>query len=158
MSKSNLMSNLEVALQQEVEAFLDNRLEGGDVVEMFFAKHGQGAEAVPTILEAFEASAPELATANDEKRREVNILAVPPGPYSSQLTSLVQQTLPEAHLATTESTDDIVFYREQPRLALAHLEQVGPTGREAYEEMLTVENCSPHSRIDISEWLLIEPE
>jgi hypothetical protein len=50
------------------------------------------------------------------------------------------------------STDDIIFYREQPHLCLTDLPQLGPSAREIYQHVLATEPYSPHSRTDITAW------
>jgi hypothetical protein len=52
-------------------------------------------------------------------------------------------------MVPASSTDDIVFYREQPHLALTDLPQLGPAARELYQQVLTTEQFGPHSRLDI---------
>jgi hypothetical protein len=50
------------------------------------------------------------------------------------------------------STNDIIFYREMPHVRLGDLEQLGPLGYEAYRQVITQKNLTPHSRADITEW------
>jgi hypothetical protein len=52
----------------------------------------------------------------------------------------------------TAGPGDIVFYREVPYLMLSDLDQVGPLGYEAYRQIVSLKNFTPHSRIDINEW------
>lgn len=158
MAKANLMKNLEAALQQEAEQFLSGRLAGGDVVEMFLVRHGQVMDALPVITHAFEAAAPELAMQVACPNQELNILALPDGPHAADLTALIQQALAGIDLVRADSTDDIVFYREQPHLPLARLEQAGELGQAAFDQFLRVEGFMPHSRTDIGQWQAIEPE
>ena len=83
---------------------------------------------------------------------EICILAVPPGPEGESFRKLVDHALPDTRLEAAASTDDIVFYREQPDVLVTALPHLGPTARESYQQILT-EQFTPHSRVDISAWL-----
>jgi hypothetical protein len=60
--------------------------------------------------------------------------------------------VPEAVLIPAPSVDDIVIYREETQLLLSDLEQLGPEGREAYQQMSASENFTPHTRNDVPAW------
>jgi hypothetical protein len=158
LSKSNLLKNLETAMLQQAESFLGNRLGGGDVIEMFLSKFTPQAESVHALAEAFDKAAPELAGLSRHAVPEVDILALPASPKHDYLADLARRALSEARLVLVDSTDDIVFYREQSFLPLADLEQSGNLGQEAYRQMVGSENFTPHSRMDITDWQEIESE
>jgi hypothetical protein len=79
-------------------------------------------------------------------------LAVPPGPEGERFRALVRHALPDVPMRAVTSTDDIIFYREQPHLCLTDLPQMGQTARELYQQVLATEQYSPHSRTDITAW------
>ena len=126
--------------------------------EIVLVRHGQVMDALPVIAHAFETAAPELAMQVDCANQELDILALPEGPHAADLAGLVQQALTGIDLVRADSTDDIVFYREQPHLPLARLEQAGELGQAAYDQFLRVEGFMPHSRTDIGVWTALEPE
>ena len=78
---------------------------------------------------------------------------MPPGPEGEHFRALVGRALPDETLLAAPSTDDIVFYREQSQLSLDALPQLGPAAGEVYQQFLTLEQLSPHSRLDIVTWL-----
>src|SRR5262249_8308312 len=96
---------------------------------------------------------PELAGSRQAARRELCILAVPPGPEGERFRALVRRALPETPMLAAASTDDIVFYREHAQVTLTDLPQMGPVAREVYQQVLATEPFSPHSRTDIVAWL-----
>lgn len=152
LTSANLLKNLEIAMQQETEEYLGDRLGGGNVAEMFFAHYEQEADAKRAIEDAFHSAAPEQAGQRSSAPQEFCILAVPPGPEGERFLDLAEQVLANVKIIATESSDDIVFYREIPFLTLSDLEQVGPLGLEAYRQMTSLEHFTPHNRIDIKEW------
>ncbi|HTK77610.1 MAG TPA: hypothetical protein VL371_20260, partial [Gemmataceae bacterium] len=52
----------------------------------------------------------------------------------------------------TTSPDDLIVYRECPRVPLAQLPQVGPEAQEAVREITHATGWSPHSRADVETW------
>src|SRR4029077_2096753 len=101
---------------------------------------------------AFEEALPELAGAGRGGEREIGILAVPAGPEGESFRTLVEHALPDTPLVAAASTEEIVFYREQPNLQVMALPQLSAKAREVYQQLLA-EQGMPHSRIDISDWL-----
>ena len=131
---------------------MGNRLVGTSVVEMFLTQRPRTEEAKEDIAAAFKEARPPLVDPNEEREGEVRILALPPGPLGEQFKGLTQQALPDAKLTITDSSEDIVIYREQPNVPLAELPLVGPPGQTAYRQMNNTEHFPPHCRSDITEW------
>jgi serine/threonine protein kinase len=157
MTSSNLLRNLEGAMQREAEPFAEQRLLETNLVTMYLESHPGEEEALLDLASAFEAAAPRLTVGGECAPAEVQILGVPPAPGEDRLRALARKALPDAGLASAGSADDIVFYREVPNLALSDLEQLGPAGRQAYRQMAAAENFTPHSRTD-QEWCAIPAE
>jgi hypothetical protein len=158
---SNVICGVRTAMLQEAEAFLASRLDGSNVVELFLEQHAPGAEgnAPPTLTKnlvaAYQTATPSLSE-GIAGPKELCILAVPPGTAEVPFRDLARHALPEVDLLAASNPEEIVFYREETRLPLTDLEQLGPPGREAYEQMTGVENFTPHSRTDITEWREVE--
>jgi hypothetical protein len=157
LTSGNLLNNLEVAMQQLVEGFLAPRLAGVNVVDMFLAQFPSGGDqALDALVRAYDTAAPALAVPVPSDHARIEILATPPGPQREQFCDLARRAVSETALTLVDSADDVVFYREQPQLPLASLDQLGPKGREAYEQMPSMEHCSPHTRTDVAEWRVPE--
>jgi serine/threonine protein kinase len=152
LASSNLLDELEAAMQREVEAFVGSRLAGTSVAEMYLARHSQEGNILEDLVGMFEEATPELAGPRTTHQREFCLLATPSGTAGEQLCSLAQQALSDREFIVAPSTDDIVLYREVPQVRLADLEQLGPLAYEAYRLLSSVEHFTPHSRIDIKEW------
>jgi serine/threonine protein kinase len=142
------------AVYEHVAAFADAPLGRAHTAEMYMEQHADGEDALADLASAFEEAVPELANARLTPGQELCVLAVPPGPEGTLFRKLVERALPDRELAAAASTDDIVFYREQPQVALESLPQLGPAAREAYQQLLAGgPHGTPHSRIDIVHWL-----
>ena len=101
----------------------------------------------------FDEAAPELSTGRGPRSAtsgtEMVVLAVPPGPAGERFRDLARRGLPNTEVHDAASPDDVLIYRERSNLALADLEHLGPVGRDAYAQMTSTENFTPHTRSDI---------
>ena len=119
---------------------------------MFPTQRPRPEEAIEDIAVAFKDARPPLTEADEEEPGEIRVLAMPPGLLAEQFRSLAQKALLQAGLTVTESTEDIVIYRERPNVPLASLRVLGPTGQAAYQQMSSTEHFPAHSRNDIAAW------
>jgi hypothetical protein len=144
---------LKDAIDREVAAVAETSLGRAHAAELYVEQHAQDGEVSADLAQAFDQAQPELAPPPRGRREELCVLAVPPGPEGEQFRAMVSRALPDTPLVPAPTTDDIVFYREQPHLTLADLPQLGPAAREVYQQVLASDQPSPHSRFDIVEWL-----
>jgi hypothetical protein len=152
MTSTNLLRDVEAAMQQEAEAFVDTRLGGMEVAELYLAGHAGDEETLEDLCAIFKEARPAALEMNHSAEQGLNVLAVPPHPSGERLYELAKQALPDISWIRVDSKDDIVIYREIPRLPLPELAQLGPLAYEAYCHMSQVEYFTPHSRTDITEW------
>jgi eukaryotic-like serine/threonine-protein kinase len=152
MTSSNLLKNLEVAMQQEAEAIVESRLDGANIAEMYLEHHPEEAEAEEDLVSVFDAAAPRLTPSRNSRCLELCLLGTPTGPAGERIRERARQALTDVDLAVTTSSDDIVFYREIPQFALSDLEHLGPLAYESYCQLAANDAFSPHSRSDITEW------
>ena len=151
MTPSNLIENLESAMQTRTEAVLGTRLTGIGISEMLMADH-RPEEIEDQLAEAFCHAVPAMKGARAGKGNEICVLGTPPGPEGEQLRDYSMNAISEVEIHASNTAGDIVFYRELPNLPLSDLEQLGPLAHEAYCQMVSVEHFTPHSRTDILEW------
>jgi serine/threonine protein kinase len=144
-------TELREAIAREVAAVAETSLGRAHAAELYLEQHAEDAAVGADLAGAFAEAQPELAGPHGGE--ELCILAVPPGPEGEHFRSLAGRALTETTLLAAPSTDDIVFYREQPQVSLAELPQLGPAAREVYEQVLASEQPSPHSREDVTSWL-----
>jgi serine/threonine protein kinase len=152
LASANLLVNLREAMQREAEAFVDARLAGLNVAEMYLEQNGDQEEAHDDLDAVYEDAAPELTGARSVSRDEICIVTAPPGPAGERFRELARSALADVDFVAAVGTHDIVFYREVPHVRLEDLEQLGPLGYEAYRQIVTMKNLTPHSRMDINEW------
>ena len=148
----SMFRGLRERIDREVDKVAEESLGRAHAAEVYLEQHAADAEADDDLASAFDEAQPELATASSAGRQGFCILAVPPGPEGERFRALVQHALPDVPMRAAASTDDIIFYREQPHLCLTDLPQLGPTAREIYQQVLAKEQYSPHSRKDITAW------
>ena len=101
------------------------------------------------IGEAFHGAEPELAGYSGKKPDELAILAVPDGEIGMRFRNVVSAALPDVEFTPAPLPDDIVFYREYPRLEMSDLPHLGEHARAA-AEALAATGHPIHSRVDIA--------
>jgi hypothetical protein len=154
LNSVNVVKSLEAAMLRLAETLAAGRLAGGaNVVEMFLAQHADDEQtALHDIAGAYNEAVPELARKLTCDEPEIRILALPTGPAAEKFRGLLRKALSNTQLVVTDSSDDIIIYREQPAVPLDKLELLGATGREAYKHLNQADNFTPHSREDITDW------
>jgi hypothetical protein len=153
LASVNVLQQLELALLEEGERFAAARLAGAEVAEVFFTQAGTEEAAEDELVRAFDEATPNVGIRNAELRgrgAQLAVLLVPAGAAGERFRALTQQVLPETEFLTGTSPDDIVLYRELPRLALIDLlEGAQASAYEAYRQMTNLDHFTPHTRIDI---------
>ncbi len=153
LSTANNLKNVETAMLETAHAFAASKLPPTSVAELFLEQHPDQEEAEGEVSALYDEASPEL-TPNLAAHRslapgELCVLATPPGPASERFRTIAQKALGEKEVNHAVSRDDILVYRERTNLALTDLEQMGPLGQNAYQQMSATENFTPHSRIDV---------
>ncbi len=146
------MRTLAPVLLGEAEAFLQSRLEGTNVVQMYLERFpGEGedrAMAIRTDLaDALHHAAPQLSPATTV--REISVVAMPSSP---EVQEQLLAAAPETRIVQDDLADEILFYREDPDVAVGQLPHMAAEVREIYREGAAIEPGLLHSRIDITEW------
>ena len=150
---AQLFKELQEAVYREVATFADSQMTKAHAAEIYVQQHSADAAVLAELSGAFEQAVPPLLGGSAQK--ELAILAVPTGPEGDYFRRLVGQALPGQEFVNASSTDDIVFYRERPNLSLAELPQLSGQAYEAYQHLLSEDQFSPHTRMDMS-WKPIE--
>jgi len=135
-------------LMELARGFLDARLENANPADALARYRGDGHECLATLTDAFDASIPAVKTITDQKPLEAAILAVPEGEAGDNLRVLMSEANPDTQFIPATLNDDIVVYREWPRVPLANLQQLGDTALAAYQAQLGTEH-PPHARMDV---------
>jgi hypothetical protein len=152
LASLNLLPDLEALLQQQAEAFVEARLGGVHVVDVYLGQFGSAERAGRDLAAVYAEAAPQLVPSQRDDPDEVRVLAAPADAAGERFRALVAQALPEVTWGQAVTSDDLVFYREQPAVLFAELPQLGPVALEAYEQIMATEQYNPHARMDISTW------
>jgi serine/threonine protein kinase len=151
MAPASLLREVAPAVQAEAEAFLDTRLEGADVIEMYLAATaGESEEAASdSLVDAFEEARSDLTLSSPTE--EVCLVALPPSPHQEKFRNLVRDAL-RIEAPVADSADEILLYRERWFASPWEIKQLAREAREIYEQCRKLEHLTPHCRMDIAEW------
>jgi hypothetical protein len=149
LTDAGILKNVEDALVQSTREFVAGRLSRTDVAEQFLEQNPDPEQAQGEVEGFYSQAAPEITPNRASRFSEVCLLAAPPGPAGDKFREIAKLALPETELHPAPGTDDVVIYREAVNLPLSDLVQLGPLGQDAYRQMNTAENFTPHSRIDV---------
>jgi hypothetical protein len=70
---------------------------------------------------------------------------------------MAQTALPKVQVLAGGSATDMLLCREQTEIGLDDLHAMIAPCKPAYEESATVPQSTPHTRIDILDWMPLEP-
>jgi hypothetical protein len=151
MASTNMLKNVEIALEQEVARATEQRINATDVAALFLEVFPTAEEATNKLTAAFDEAAPDMpGTRSNSLCSELCVLCVPATPAGEQLKALARQALPDVPWIFVEGGAEIIVYRESAQTPLAELAQLGPVAQEAYRQMSAVEHFTPHCRLDVS--------
>jgi hypothetical protein len=151
MTSTNLMKNVQIAMEDEVARAMEQRINATDVAALFLEMYPSEEQAGGELTTAFDEAAPDLpGTRSNPLRGELCLLTVPATPAGDRLKAIAKQALPDVPWVFAQGGDEIIAYREAPQVPIADLPQLGPIAEEAYRQMITVEHFTPHNRIDIT--------
>ena len=155
MSSINMLGNLHGIVEEQARAFLAGRLGDCNVGEMFFARFNNMDAATVAVKQIHEQAAPPVRNSRPIAQ-EICVLAVPEGPQQNAFQQVARQALPGKVLDFVPSSDEVLVYREWPRVPLTALPQVGPQAEDAYDQMQSAGQGSPHTRNDVVKWFEID--
>lgn len=135
-------------LTARTQAFLDKRLETTDPATILLRYQGPGDSLSAVLRQAYESSAPALAATSGRAPLEATVLALPAGRSADQVRQALAGVTAGVEFIPAPLADDIVLYREYPRLELAALPQLGRYAKDAYNRQLNGV-LSPHTRADV---------
>jgi hypothetical protein len=149
----SVFKDLRERIDHELEQVAATSLGRAHAAERYLEQHAEDPAVDADLAGAFEEAQPELSGSGQASRQELCLLAVPPDPEGERFRALVCRAMPDTPMLAAASTDDIVFYREHPRVLLTELPQMGPAARAVYQQVLATEQFGPHSRGDLVAWL-----
>jgi hypothetical protein len=69
---------------------------------------------------------------------------------------VARRAIPVAGLPIADSRDNLTVYREWPAVPLSVLPQLGSGAVAAYNSLPESQLCTPHSRLDVTQWVDVE--
>lgn len=129
-------------VREEARAYLDGRVGDADLGSMLARQFGDQG-----LARAFEGAAPTLVGGGPWARDAVAVLAGPDGPVRQMAAAAAPPTA-----ATTDARDEVLLYREYPRVPLAAVPQLGPAWAAAYRAAPDTQQTTPHARTDVTRW------
>jgi hypothetical protein len=142
-------AKLTVRAREAAAAVLAPRAGAADAAEAFLAHYAGQTAAARALVDAHTAAVPPFAAAG---LPELSAIALPPGQMAATIRDFATRALTGVTPLFTTSPDDLLIYRECPRVPLALLPQVGPEAQEAMGEITRATGCSPHARADVEAW------
>ncbi|HZZ78997.1 MAG TPA: tubulin-like doman-containing protein, partial [Gemmataceae bacterium] len=160
MGASSMVRNLVPVMLQEGERYLDERLQGASVAEMYLARMGAGDEEqkddsalVDDVQGLLEEATPEFGRMGHDN--VINIVSLPNDEHGVALQSTIRKQFRDAKIQLTDRQDEMVFFREIDHIQWKDVEQLGPIALEVYQQRCSADPSSVHSREDVFEWQVI---
>jgi hypothetical protein len=88
---------------------------------------------------------------------QTSFLLIPASDAGKDFGEKAREVVAELTLVNVPGQADLTICREQANLGPAELERLLQQSRQAYREMSTVPQFSPHARFDISDWTPLDP-
>jgi hypothetical protein len=155
MSSINMLGNLHSIIEEHARSFLSQRLGELNVGEMFFAKYNDAETSVRAVKYIYDRAMPPVQS-NRPVSKEVCIVAVPEGEQNPTFQQVARSALQGRMIDFTTSAEEILVYREWPRVPLITLPQLSPLAEDAYNQMQQASPGSPHTRNDMGRWFDID--
>jgi hypothetical protein len=151
MTTDNIQRNVQAAMLQVARDFTAEHLPGTSVADLYFENTNE-AEMAQELSVFYEEATPKLEVSRAGRggppSGEVRVLTTPNDEAGEKFRWLLQQTVAQS-LEKAASQDDITIYRERINLPLTGLDHMGAAGIEAYNQMRSTDDLSPHSRCDV---------
>jgi serine/threonine protein kinase len=158
-TQANMLKSVSAAMLRTARDFVGEHVPATSVSALFFENHAEDptGEIMGEIASFHDEAAPELSlgrrlhqrNGNSPPVSELRLLAAPEDEAGERFRKLLETVVPDAEFLRSGSNDDIVIYRERNNLALTELDCLGPLGHDAYVQLNTAENFTPHARCDI---------
>jgi len=145
-------------LREEARSYLETRLGDVDLAAMFAERFRSKHLAEQGVAQAYQEAEPEWLGNGPWAANAVVVASAPDGPAGAPVRELLTRAVPVAGLPVAESRDDVTIYREYPGVPLSAVPHLGPAGETAYQNLPEANQCSLHSRLDITQWTNVDAE
>ncbi|MCI0702918.1 MAG: protein kinase [Planctomycetia bacterium] len=141
---------------EEARTYLDARLGDVGLASMFAERFRTPQQAERAIEQAHQEAEPSWIGPGPWTSAEITVVGCPAGESGESLRELARRAIPVAGLPISESRDDLTIYREWPSVPLAALPHLGPAGVAAYHALPEAIQCTPHARVDVTNWVNVD--
>jgi serine/threonine protein kinase len=138
---------------QEAERYLEKRISLQDAASLFLERQPDEQAVGDSLLTTYDETLPLIMDQRLHYTKEFGIMVLPESTGGYQLRALVQQTLPDVQVVLSDTTDEVMMYREVVGIPLHDLKLMGAKARAAYETALQIEHFTPHCRQDVTNWI-----
>ncbi|HVK18449.1 MAG TPA: tubulin-like doman-containing protein [Fimbriiglobus sp.] len=129
-------------IREAARSYLDGRVGEADLGSMLARQYKTNG-----LAQALAGAAPDLV-GGPWAKDEVAVLASPDGPARHAAAAAAPRTAVQA-----DARDEVLLYREYPRVPLAAVPQLGPAWAAAYRAAPEdTQQATPHARTDITRW------
>ena len=143
-------------MREEARSYLDMRLGEVDLAAMFAERFRSKQLAEQGVKQAFVEAEPEWVANGPWASSEIVVVAAPGGPAGAPVRELLARSVPLPGLTIAESRDDVTIFREYPAVPLSAVPHLGPAGAMAYQNLPEANQCSMHSRLDVTAWVNVD--
>ena len=143
-------------MYEETRAHLDARLGTADFAAMFSERYRTPQAAEKALEQTFHEAEPTWVGSGKWVSGQLTVVGCPAGGAGEPLRELSRRAIPVAGLPFADTPDDLTVYREWPGVPLAALPHTGAVGITAFQEAGDVQQCTPHSRVDVTVWTEID--
>ncbi len=140
------------AVHEETRAHLDASLGAANLAGMFAERYRTPETAERVIEQTFQEAEPTWVGNGPWLVGEVAVLGCPSGSNGEPLRELARRAISVAGLPFANMPDDLTVYREWPAIPVGALPHTGAAGIKAYRTATESQQCSPHSRLDVTAW------
>jgi hypothetical protein len=156
MNNSDLPRTLNGPLLQGTAAYLNQHLEVTDVCQAELSTAQTLGVDLSAQTKVFHHLATPSITTKSPVEVENDFLLVPNTRSGEEFTKLALRELPNLQVMPVGVVTDIFIAREQGSLTLADLQQVFAVCKPEYDQNKSSLVSSPHSRMDMLDWLSID--
>jgi hypothetical protein len=143
---------LQTLMLQESEQYLEQLLPHQDAAELLMQRCPPPQQLADELQSSLDQAEPLLSERQLERPSEFALLLTPDSDPGRRLASFAEGLGLGVHVAAANGCEEVVCYREYGGILLSEIKQLGPVAKEAYDLACSLENVSPHSRLDIKKW------
>jgi hypothetical protein len=148
--------DVQKAVYEESRAHLDARLGAADFASMFAERYRTPQAAEKALEQTFHEAEPTWVGSGRWVSGQLTVVGCPAGGAGEPLRELSRRAIPVAGLPFADMPDDLTVYREWPGVPLSALPHAGAVGITAFHQAGDAQQCTPHSRVDVTVWTEID--